>query len=334
MSTTRCFTRPPTWLEFCSGRISRSSGCTAARCCPSAPPSRPDGTPALQSPGAGDLVHAQRAAVCSGYQGRKLAHATAYLRLGSAMELEPQCAGYAAQTPDRTGRSHPPCRALIGRVFRAGLREGTDAHFYYGWYVTYGPLRRWESVVRRLPNTLRFATEFGTQSFPNLESCVRFMDADIAKIDWDHLVARHQFQANVLEHWLDWRASRSLAELIAHTQDYQIAINRYYIDRLRFHKYRPTGGIIPFLFHDPNPAVLWSIIDYWRVPKRSYTAMRLAFSPQYLFTLLHLDRHLPGVAIDLPIYVVNDAQRATSVELTARNIRPQPASSWPQSSAH
>jgi len=148
------------------------------------------------------------------------------------------------------------------------------------------------------------------------------MDADIAKIDWEHLVTRHLFQANVLEHWRDWRAARSLADLVTLTQDYQIAINRYYIDRLRFHKYRPTGGIIPFLFHDPNPAVLWSIVDYWRVPKRSYTAMRLAFSPQYLFTLLHLDHYLRGVAIDLPIYVVNDAQRATPVELTARVISP------------
>ena len=68
--------------------------------------------------------------------------------------------------------------------------------------------------------------------------------------------------------------------------------------------------------------MLWSIVDYWRVPKRSYTAMRLAFSPQYLFTLLKLDRYQRGVAIDLPIYVVNDAQRATPVELTARIIGP------------
>jgi len=202
------------------------------------------------------------------------------------------------------------------------LREGTDSHFYYGWYATYGPLRRWERLVRRLPNTLRFATEFGAQSFPNLESSIRFMDADIAKIDWDHLVARHQFQANVMEHWLDWRAARSLEQLITLSQDYQSAINRYYIDRLRYHKYRPTGGVIPFLFQDPNPAVLWSVVDYWRVPKRSYYALRLAFSPQYVFTLLHQDHYLPGAAIDLPIYVVNDAQRATPVELAARLIGP------------
>ena len=50
--------------------------------------------------------------------------------------------------------------------------------------------------------------------------------------------------------------------------------------------------------------------------------MRLAFSPQYLFTLLQLDSHLAGVALDLPIYVVNDAQHAMPVELTAWIIGP------------
>ena len=229
-----------------------------------------------------------------------------------------------AQLKRLTERADPtrPAVRSSGEYSVPGLREGTDSHFYYGWYRNYGALRSWERHVRRLPNTLRFATEFGTQSFPNVESCVRFMDSDISKIDWDHLVARHQFQANVMDHWLNWRSSRSLEELVTLTQEYQISINRYYIDRLRYHKYRPTGGVIPFLFHDPNPAVLWSIVDYWRVPKRSYEAMRRAFSPQYTFTLLAQDYYLPGVAIDLPIYVVNDAQRAAPVELTARLISP------------
>jgi beta-mannosidase len=222
---------------------------------------------------------------------------------------------------ERADPTRPAIRSS-GEYSVPGLREGTDSHFYYGWYWNYGALRSWERHVRRLPNTLRFATEFGAQSFPNVESCVRFMDPDIAKIDWDHLVARHQFQANVMDHWLNWRASRSLEELVTLTQEYQISINRYYIDRLRYYKYRPTGGVIPFLFHDPNPAVLWSIVDYWRVPKRSYDAMRQAFSPQYIFTLLAQDYYLPGVAIDLPIYVVNDGQRATPVELTARLLSP------------
>ena len=72
------------------------------------------------------------------------------------------------------------------------------------------------------------------------------------------------------------------------------------------------------MFHDPNPAVQFSIVDYWRVPKRSYDAMRLAFSPQYVFTLPDKDRYAVGAAAELPIYVINDAHRAVPCALEAR----------------
>jgi beta-mannosidase len=148
------------------------------------------------------------------------------------------------------------------------------------------------------------------------------MDADIANIDWDLLTERHHFQANILDHWVEWRGVGSLADLIELTQDYQIAINLFYIDRLRFYKYRPTGGIIPFMFHDSNPAVQWSIIDYWRVPKRSYGAMQLAFAPQYVFTLLDRPEYRLGAPLELPIYVVNDAHRTIPIGLRARLYAP------------
>ncbi len=106
------------------------------------------------------------------------------------------------------------------------------------------------------------------------------------------------------------------------TQEYQSAINRFYIDHLRFHKYRPTGGIVPFMFQDPDPAVLWSVVDYWRVPKRSYYALRDAFSPQYIFTLLEQEHVALGDNIDLPIYIVNDAHAAVPVELEMQLLGP------------
>jgi beta-mannosidase len=199
------------------------------------------------------------------------------------------------------------------------IRPGTDTHFYFGWYLkVYGMLRSWDAVIRRFPRNIRFVTEFGAQSFPNLESCVKFMDADIAKIDWQHLAERHHFQPDMLGHWLDWRAAQSLEELIRITQDYQITINRYYIDRLRYHKYRPTGGMLPFMFNDSNPAIQWSIVDYWRVPKRSYDAMRLALSPQYVFALLDRDQYPAGQPVELPIYIVNDAQQNLPAQVVAR----------------
>ena len=68
-----------------------------------------------------------------------------------------------------------------------GVRAGTDTHFYYGWYPLYGNLRSWEAVVKRFPANIRFVTEFGAQSFPNLESCLKFMSGNLAQIDWNQL---------------------------------------------------------------------------------------------------------------------------------------------------
>jgi beta-mannosidase len=203
------------------------------------------------------------------------------------------------------------------------LRAGTDSHFYMGWYSrVFGQLRNWEQLAQHLPDNIRFVSEFGAQSFPNAESCLKFMHSDPQKIDWNLMTARHQFQPGMLEYRLPWREIRELDELIQLTQSYQIAINRFYIDRLRYHKYRPTGGIVPFMFHDPNPAISFSIIDYWREPKRSYEALRLAFNPQYVFALLAQDHYPVGAPIDLPIYVVNDHHRDVPAELTVRLLAP------------
>src|SRR6266498_1762348 len=88
--------------------------------------------------------------------------------------------------------------------------DGTDTHFYFGWYMIYGQLRSWEPIIRRFPKNIRFVTEFGAQSFPNIESCAHFIDSDIRKIDWNSLVERHHFQPEMLDYWLHWRSAQSL----------------------------------------------------------------------------------------------------------------------------
>jgi beta-mannosidase len=213
------------------------------------------------------------------------------------------------QVVEREDPTRPVVRSS-GEFNMPFIREGTDAHAYFGWYKTYGPLRELDKNIQRFNNHMRFVTEFGAQSFPNLESSLKFMDADVTKLDVPHLVLRHGFQADILQNWINWRAASSLAELIELTQAYQSYINRFYIDRLRLHKYRPTGGIVPFIFVDPHPAISWSVIDYWRVPKRSYFALRQAFSPQYAFTIHRADPFRVAEPIEVPIYAVNDDQEA------------------------
>jgi beta-mannosidase len=110
-----------------------------------------------------------------------------------------------------------------------------------------------------------------------------------------------------MRHWIDVRTCEDLPQIIEASQDYQSQVNRFFIDRLRFHKYRPTGGVLAFLFLDSNPAIQWSVIDYWRLPKRSYYALKHAFHPQYVFTLLEKDVFKVREEITVPIYIVNDS---------------------------
>ncbi len=187
-------------------------------------------------------------------------------------------------------------------------KKGSDTHFYFGWYRSEGKRRNFETVLRLTPHNARMISEFGAQSFPNLETCLEFMDPDIARIDWDGLERRHSLQVELMKHWVGLEHP-SLEALIEASQAYQVMLNRYYIDRIRQLKYRPAGGLLPFMFTDPNLAVQWSIVDYNRVPKASYHAMRKAFSPQYAFLLLDADDFPPGTEVAFPLYVVNDARR-------------------------
>jgi beta-mannosidase len=186
------------------------------------------------------------------------------------------------------------------------LRKGTDSHLYYGWYRGGEPRRQLERSGHRL----RFVSEFGAQSFPNYESSIRFMSAELPRLDWEVLEKRHSLQRQTMDRWLSLDSFTDLRELIEASQDYQIAMNRQYIDHLRFRKYRPTGGILAFSFHDADPAIQWSILDYWREPKRSYLHVQRAFHPQYVFTLLEAEECRVGEEIEVPVYLVNDSQES------------------------
>lgn len=207
-------------------------------------------------------------------------------------------------------------RADAGRpILRASgeialLHRGGDTHWYFGWYATHGPLRLFDLVRRVVPRNIRFLSEFGAQSFPNKESALRFMAPDLDRLDWGELVARHSAQPDIMRFWLDVDACRDLDELIALTQWYQMRLNQFYIDRLRFHKYRPTGGMLAFSFADPNPAVSWSVLDYWRVPKASYHHLVRCYHPEYVFTLLDQDWYQPGETVRVPVYLTNDSGRS------------------------
>lgn len=189
-------------------------------------------------------------------------------------------------------------------------RRGGDTHFYFGWYREQGNSHRMfdKVIVKRFPGNLRFVTEFGAQSFPNLENCRKFMNEDIRQIDWKELRRKHSLQPELMDYWVGLEQP-DLATLVQKSQDYQALVNRFYLDRIRRHKYAPGGGVMPFMFTDPNPAIQWSIVDYWREPKTSYYAMRDAMRPVYPFCLLSADtRKMLGKPVRIDVFMVNDTR--------------------------
>ncbi|HEY9723913.1 MAG TPA: glycoside hydrolase family 2 TIM barrel-domain containing protein [Oscillatoriaceae cyanobacterium] len=210
-----------------------------------------------------------------------------------------------------------PSRTVIrssGEMWLPLRMDGTDGHYYFGWYMSYGP-KRWFEIWRRvLTRNLRFVTEFGAQSFPNLENARKFLPENLEGADFKFLNRHYLLQWDIMKLWVD-TSSTALPDLVEKSQDYHSEINRYYVDRLRYYKYKPNGGFLNFMFMDSQPCVSWSLIDYWREPKSTYHAYKRALAPQYAFCLTPKDSYKRGKAVSLPTYVVNDAHAPKPVRL-------------------
>lgn len=209
-----------------------------------------------------------------------------------------------------------------GELWFPGLHNGTDGHYYFGWYMSYGP-KRWFDVWRKvMTRNLRFVTEFGAQSFPNLENARKFLPENLEGADWKHLHRHYLLQWDLMKLWID-TSSLDLQHLVKASQDYQSEINRYYVDRLRFYKYKPNGGFLNFMYMDSQPGVSWSIIDYWREPKASYYAYKKSLSPLYAFCLTPTDKYKRNKRYTMPIYVVNDAHKPKPVTVNVLIVDPE-----------
>jgi hypothetical protein len=71
----------------------------------------------------------------------------------------------------------------------------------------------------------------------------------------------------------------SLDQFIVNSQAYQAHLIQYSTECYRCGKYKQVSGIFQFDFCDPWPAVTWSVLDYWRIPKPAFEALRRSMQP-------------------------------------------------------
>jgi beta-mannosidase len=190
-----------------------------------------------------------------------------------------------------------------------------DQHLYHGWYTGH-----WFDNRNLHPS---FPTEFGVQALPNLDSPFWATVNTTWPVDVEDITWAHSGYSSIF--WVSPGVGApaqydTLAGYIEESQAYQAFYIRYVIDQWRRQKFSPTGGYIHFLFTDGWPAITWSVLDYYRLPKAGYTALAEASRPvRVCFDLdegyrveraFHL-AYSEGGTLKLGLWLVNDDYRRT-----------------------
>ena len=171
-------------------------------------------------------------------------------------------------------------------------------------------LKTWIESVKKAKSSLKFMMKFGAALWTFLEKTpalkklsekfqlwVMKRGAKIERSIYQNLPSEAATPAKLhpaRKVWEAWRfhdfqpmetfengiqIGQSLDEFIANSQAYQSHLLHYATECYRRAKYEKVNGIFQFDFTDPWPAVTWSVLDYWRLPKSGFEALQRAMQP-------------------------------------------------------
>jgi beta-mannosidase len=156
-----------------------------------------------------------------------------------------------------------------------------------------------------------FPTEFGAQALPDKASLEKMLPASqLWPPQWEYW-EYHNFQYSQTFHTAKIELGETLDAFVNNSQNYQYRLIKFAIETYRCARFRPISGFFQFMFVDPWPAITWSVVDYYRNPKKGYRALQLACQP----VLLHLrmeQRELlceAGEPCFTSLTIVNDLDR-------------------------
>ncbi|MBN1384743.1 MAG: hypothetical protein JW983_07685 [Elusimicrobia bacterium] len=177
-----------------------------------------------------------------------------------------------------------------------------DGHPYEGWYG--GAISNYKS----LPGE-PFITEYGAQAIPVKSTVLKMFSGKtlFPQEDADWAVWKfHDFQKDVTFNTAKINMGNSIDEFIRNSQDYQAILVKYATEVYRRAMWSRMTGMFHFMFIDCWPSITWSVVDYYRKPKKGYYALQTAFQPVMPSAEYSLD--LPPAKAML--WVINDTYRA------------------------
>ncbi len=187
------------------------------------------------------------------------------------------------------------------------LWKGTDLHTYEGWYSGKNYRDAYCYTKFPLKRMVCFITEYGAQAFPNVENLKKILKEDnLWPLNWGLLKKRYRCQPMFFACWFNFKDYSNITEWVEATQSYQAELLKFYNELWRINRYNPNGGTLMFQFNDCFPGITWSIVDYWRTPKKGYYSTKLSFEPVYVMADWPKTHYKPNKTFTSNIYVVND----------------------------
>jgi beta-mannosidase len=225
-------------------------------------------------------------------------------------------------SPDRNAPLIATLRRVVSaedptRPFLPASPANGDGHNWRVWHDYEPP-----STYRQDPAL--FASEFGLQSPPDVETLRRFLPPEDL---WPpgRAWTLHGADLPKLERYarpfLQGRES-SLGPFVEASQRAQAHGLQLAIEHYRRRKARGNGGVLLWQLNEPWPAISWALIDYYQVPKPAFDVVRRVLNPLLVSVDFAPKRFQAGDQFRATVWLINDravALRGCRLKVTLRD---------------
>jgi beta-mannosidase len=153
-------------------------------------------------------------------------------------------------------------------------------HYYPGWYCDNTAENFYFDTQNVKPAFI--ISEYGAQALPCLPTMKKmFRPADLFPPDlekWRY----HDFQPEQTFNQAEIKMGADIEEFIENSQDYQAKLIAEYTELYRLTRYQMINGLLHFMMTECWPSITWAVIDYYRIPKKGYYALKTAMQPVYI----------------------------------------------------
>jgi beta-mannosidase len=180
--------------------------------------------------------------------------------------------------------------------------SASGEHPWLGWYSG-----SWLDYNQ--PTKISLVAEYGAQALPDITNLRKIIaEEDIWPVtdqQWDRWEF-HNFRRKETFKYAKVPMGSTPMEFIGNTQKYQAKLIKLAAESYRRQRYHPVSGIFQFMFVENWPSMNWGVVDYWRLPKLGYAALKQAYQPVLPSIEWKQESYKRGETVNFELWVIND----------------------------